>query len=66
MSASLMNRTVSRTETFFAFRLSLNVLRNFSTPAAASPATENPNSDPTKPKRTKKKNIIEVAQFLSN
>lgn len=63
-----MNRAVSRTETIGAFRLSLNLLRNFSSPAAASPATANPSSDPIKAKRRKKKNknLIEVAQFLPN
>ncbi|CAN6806585.1 unnamed protein product [Brassica oleracea var. botrytis] len=68
MAASLMNRAVSRTETIGAFRLSLNLLRNFSSPAAASPATANPSSDPIKAKRRKKKNknLIEVAQFLPN
>ncbi|XP_033142719.1 uncharacterized protein LOC103856653 isoform X2 [Brassica rapa] len=67
MAASLMNRAVSRTETFGAFRLSLNLLRHFSSPAAASPAAENPSSDPIKAKRRKsKKNLIEVAQFLPN
>ncbi|KAJ0261431.1 28S ribosomal S34 protein [Hirschfeldia incana] len=64
MAASLMNRTVSRTETLGAFRLSLNLLRNFSSPAA----TESPSSDPIKAKRrkNKNKNLIEVAQFLPN
>ncbi|KAJ4907905.1 Uncharacterized protein Rs2_11563 [Raphanus sativus] len=68
MAASLMSRAVSRTETFGAFRLSLNLLRNFSAPAAAaSPAAEKPSSDPIKAKRRKsKKNLIEVAQFLPN
>ena len=64
-----MNRAISRTETVGAFRLSLNLLRNFSAPAAAavaSPSTENPSSDSIKPKRRKKKNLIEVAQFLPN
>ncbi|CAH2069470.1 unnamed protein product [Thlaspi arvense] len=64
MAATLMNRAVSRTETIGAFRLSLNLLRNFS--AQASPPIENPSSDPVKPKRKKKKNLIEVAQFLPN
>ncbi|KAJ0228938.1 28S ribosomal S34 protein [Hirschfeldia incana] len=65
MAATLMNRAISRTETVGAFRLSLNnLLRNFSTPAAA--AAENPSSDPIKSKRRKKKNLIEVAQFLPN
>ncbi|KAF8082978.1 hypothetical protein N665_0798s0016, partial [Sinapis alba] len=46
--------------------LSLNLLRNFSAPAA-SPSSESPSSDPSKPKRSKnKKNLIEVAQFLPN
>ncbi|CAN6993847.1 unnamed protein product [Brassica oleracea var. botrytis] len=69
MAATLMNRAISRTETVGAFRLSLNLLRNFSAPAAAaaaSPSTENPSSDSIKPKRRKKKNLIEVAQFLPN
>ncbi|KAG2310909.1 hypothetical protein Bca4012_025420 [Brassica carinata] len=66
MAATLMNRAISRTEPIGAFRLSLNLLRNFSAPAAASPSTENPTSDPSKPKRRKKKNLIEVAQFLPN
>ncbi|CAN7038413.1 hypothetical protein BRARA_B01123 [Brassica rapa] len=67
MAATLMNRAISRTEPVGAFRLSLNLLRNFSAPAAAaSPSTENPSSDPIKPKRRKKKNLIEVAQFLPN
>lgn len=62
-----MNRAISRTGPVGAFRLSLNLLRNFSAPAAAaSPSTENPSSDPIKPKRRKKKNLIEVAQFLPN
>ncbi|CAH8366273.1 unnamed protein product [Eruca vesicaria subsp. sativa] len=66
MAATLMNRAISRTETVGAFRLSLNLLRNFSAPAAAA-TTENPSSDPIKPKRRKsKKNLIEVAQFLPN
>ncbi|CAN6862702.1 unnamed protein product, partial [Brassica oleracea] len=42
-----------------------NLLRNFSAPAA-SPSSENPSSDSIKPKRRKKKNLIEVAQFLPN
>ncbi|CAE6248702.1 unnamed protein product [Arabidopsis arenosa] len=68
MAMTLMNRAISRTETVGAFRLSLNLLRNFSAaPAAAStPASENPSSDANKPKRRKKKNLIEVAQFLPN
>lgn len=64
IAASLMNRVISRTETFGAFRVSLNLLRNFSAPAAS------PSSDPIKPKgrkkKKKKKNLIEVAQFLPN
>ncbi|CAL9244190.1 unnamed protein product [Arabidopsis halleri] len=68
MAMTLMKRAISRTETVSAFRLSLNLLRNFSAaPAAASPpASENPSSDANKPKRRKKKNLIEVAQFLPN
>ncbi|KAL0735146.1 hypothetical protein Bca4012_011356 [Brassica carinata] len=72
MAATLMNRaisiSISRPETFGAFRLSLNLLRNFSAPAAASPSSENPSSDSMKPKgrKKKKKNLIEVAQFLPN
>ncbi|KAL1193154.1 hypothetical protein V5N11_006423 [Cardamine amara subsp. amara] len=65
MAMSLMNRAISRTETVGAFRLSLNLLRNFSAPASP-PSTENPSSDSNKPKRRKKKNLIEVAQFLPN
>ncbi|KAJ0245980.1 28S ribosomal S34 protein [Hirschfeldia incana] len=65
MAATLMNRAISRTETVGAFRLSLNLLRNFSA-AAASPSAENPSCDQIKPKRRKKKNLIEVAQFLPN
>lgn len=67
MAMSLMNRAISRTETVGAFRLSLNLLRNFSAaPAASPPSSENPSSDSNKPKRRKKKNLIEVAQFLPN
>lgn len=68
MAMTLMNRAISSTETVGAFRISLNLLRNFSAaPAAAStPASENPSSDSNKPKRRKKKNLIEVAQFLPN
>ncbi|KAG7538320.1 Mitochondrial 28S ribosomal protein S34 [Arabidopsis suecica] len=68
MAMTLMKRAISRTETVGAFRLSLNLLRNFSAaPAAAStPASENPSPDSNKPKRRKKKNLIEVAQFLPN
>ena len=62
MAMTLINRAISRTETVGAFRLSLNLLRNFS----AAPASENPSSDSNKPKRRKKKNLIEVAQFLPN
>ncbi|AED96206.1 putative mitochondrial 28S ribosomal protein S34 [Arabidopsis thaliana] len=62
MAMTLINRAISRTETVGAFRLSLNLLRNFS----AAPASENPSSDSSKPKRRKKKNLIEVAQFLPN
>ncbi|XP_010443650.1 PREDICTED: uncharacterized protein LOC104726481 [Camelina sativa] len=67
MAMSLMNRAISRTETVGAFRLSLNLFRNFSAaPAASPPSSENPSSDANKPKRRKKKNLIEVAQFLPN
>ncbi|AED97127.1 unnamed protein product [Arabidopsis thaliana] len=68
MAMTLMNRAISRTETVGAFSLSLSLLRNFSAaPSAAStPASENPSSDSNKPKRRKKKNLIEVAQFLPN
>lgn len=65
MAMSLMNRAISRTETVGAFRLSFNLLRNFSAPASP-PSSENPSSDSNKPKRRKKKNLIEVAQFLPN
>ncbi|CAN8253264.1 unnamed protein product [Cochlearia groenlandica] len=67
MAAILMNRAISRTETTGGFKLSLNLLRNFSATAAAIPSSENPSSsDSIKPKRRKKKNLIEVAQFLPN
>ncbi|XP_019092607.1 PREDICTED: uncharacterized protein LOC104745886 isoform X2 [Camelina sativa] len=67
MAMSLMNRAISRTETVGAFRLSFNLLRNFSaSPAASPPSSENPSSDANKPKRRKKKNLIEVAQLLPN
>ncbi|EOA14170.1 hypothetical protein CARUB_v10027320mg [Capsella rubella] len=67
MAMSLMNRAISRTETVGAFRVSINLLRNFSAaPAASPPSSENPSSDSNKPKRRKKKNLIEVAQFLPN
>ncbi|KAF8102465.1 hypothetical protein N665_0198s0165 [Sinapis alba] len=67
MAATLMNRAICRTETVGAFRLSLNLLRNFSAPAAGSPSSENRSSESIKPKgRKKKKNLIEVAQFLPN
>ncbi|ESQ42468.1 hypothetical protein EUTSA_v10014944mg [Eutrema salsugineum] len=65
MAASLVKRAVSRTETLGGLRLSFNLLRNFSAPAA-SPSSEKPSSESIKPKRKKKKNLIEVAQFLPN
>lgn len=65
MAMTLMNRAISKTETLGAFRLSLNLLRNFSAPA--SPSSANPSSDSIKSTgRRKKKNLIEVAQFLPN
>ncbi|VVB16537.1 unnamed protein product [Arabis nemorensis] len=65
MAMTLMNRAISKPETLGAFRLSLNLLRNFS--AAASPSAANPSSDSIKStRRRKKKNLIEVAQFLPN
>ncbi|CAH8306292.1 unnamed protein product [Eruca vesicaria subsp. sativa] len=67
MATTLMNRAISRTETFGSFKLSINLLRNFSAPAAASPSTENrSSSDSIKPKRRKKKSLFEVSQFLPN
>ncbi|KFK27445.1 hypothetical protein AALP_AA8G383200 [Arabis alpina] len=65
MATALINRAISKPEALSAFRLSFNLLRNFSAPAA-SPSIENPSSDSIKPKRRKKKNLIEVAQFLPN
>ncbi|GAV74495.1 hypothetical protein CFOL_v3_17975 [Cephalotus follicularis] len=65
MATGLANRAAPKQQTLCLFRLSLNsFLRSFST------STENPNASSSlaskKPKRKKKKNLFEVAQFLPN
>ncbi|KAG6789367.1 hypothetical protein POTOM_005464 [Populus tomentosa] len=53
-------------QTLSLFRLSFcNLLKTFST-SSSSAAAENPKNETSKPKRRKKKNLFEVAQFLPN
>ncbi|KAG5253774.1 Mitochondrial 28S Ribosomal protein [Salix suchowensis] len=60
-AVSVTNQTLS------LFRLSLcNLLKSFSTSTSSSSAAENPTNETSKPKRRKKKNLFEVAQFLPN
>ncbi|XP_010535428.1 PREDICTED: uncharacterized protein LOC104810736 [Tarenaya hassleriana] len=62
--AMSLTKAASKLETLGVFRVSFNLLRNFS--ASASPSSQNPSSASSKPKRRKKKNLFEVAQFLPN
>lgn len=63
MANALVNRAATVNQATNFFRASFGFLRNLST---ATP-TKNPSTDgPKKPKRKKKKNLFEVAQFLPN
>ncbi|XP_061974901.1 uncharacterized protein LOC133696667 [Populus nigra] len=54
-------------QTLSLFRLSFcNLLKTFSTSSSSPAAAENPKNETSKPKRRKKKNLFEVAQFLPN
>ncbi|KAJ8559498.1 hypothetical protein K7X08_003556 [Anisodus acutangulus] len=65
MANALVNRAATVNETARLFRVSLSFLRNLST---ATTPTTNPSMESSvkKPKRKKKKNLFEVAQFLPN
>ncbi|GLU02277.1 hypothetical protein SLE2022_195320 [Rubroshorea leprosula] len=63
MATTIAQRAVQN-QPFGILRLSLNFVRNLST---VSSSTQNPSAssqDAKKPKRRKKKNLFEVAQFL--
>ncbi|XP_060175270.1 uncharacterized protein LOC132605987 [Lycium barbarum] len=64
MANALVNRasTVNQSSSFF--RVSFSFLRNLST--ATTPKTTSSSDGIKKPKRKKKKNLFEVAQFLPN
>ncbi|XP_055832471.1 uncharacterized protein LOC129901347 [Solanum dulcamara] len=64
MANALVNRAATVNQATNFFRVSFSFLRNLST---ATPTTESSAADgPKKPKRKKKKNLFEVAQFLPN
>ena len=64
MANSLANRaTIDRTLSLFRLSYSFFGSRSFS---AASDSSQNPSAPSKKPKRKKKKNLFEVAQFLPN
>ncbi|KAL3518116.1 hypothetical protein ACH5RR_020705 [Cinchona calisaya] len=65
MASALMSRAASVDRSPSFFRLSFNFLRNFSTNTSDS-ASAGPAAAATKPRRKKKKNLFEVAQFLPN
>ncbi|CAK9166763.1 unnamed protein product [Ilex paraguariensis] len=65
MASSLANRAASMERTASFFRLSFKFLRNFSD-STTTPATSPAVGEAKKPKRKKKKNLFEVAQFLPN
>lgn len=65
MASNLANRAVTD-RTIKLWRLTSSFLRSFST-ASENPTAASPSSSVSKkPKRKKKKNLFEVAQFLPN
>ncbi|KAG9453258.1 hypothetical protein H6P81_006162 [Aristolochia fimbriata] len=61
--AAVVTRSVPLRNVGSILQYSFNILRNFS--SAPQPSTSEA-AKPTKPKRKKKKNLFEVAQFLPN
>ncbi|KAF5744545.1 hypothetical protein HS088_TW07G00118 [Tripterygium wilfordii] len=66
MASTIANRTVVSNRNLSLSRLSLNLFRSFTTSAPSSGQNPNSNNGLKKPKRKKKKNLFEVAQFLPN
>nr|XP_027109756.1 uncharacterized protein LOC113729700 isoform X1 [Coffea arabica] len=66
MASALTSRLASVDRTSSFFRVSINFLRNLSTNASDSALPAGAGASPTKPRRKKKKNLFEVAQFLPN
>ncbi|XP_071723074.1 uncharacterized protein [Rutidosis leptorrhynchoides] len=67
MSSNLCKILSNKKETLTLFRFSSNLLRNnFSTSAPAPTQNPSENSAAKKPKKKRKKNLFEVAQFLPN
>ncbi|KAL3336143.1 hypothetical protein AABB24_032065 [Solanum stoloniferum] len=67
MANALVNRATTVNQATNFFRASLSFLRNLSTATPTKdPSTESSADGPKKPKRKKKKNLFEVAQFLPN
>ncbi|XP_010520237.1 PREDICTED: uncharacterized protein LOC104799412 [Tarenaya hassleriana] len=64
MAAMSLTKAAARVETAGVLSVSFNLLRNFS--SSASQSSQNPISASSKPKRRRKKNLFEVAQFLPN
>lgn len=66
MATALTSRLASVNRTSGFSRLSFNFLRNLSTNTSDSALPAAAGANPTKPRRKKKKNFFEVAQFLPN
>lgn len=68
MANALVNRTATVNQATNFFRASFSFVRNLSTatPTTKDPSTESSADGPKNPKRKKKKNLFEVAQFLPN
>uniref|UniRef100_A0A0V0HDF0 Putative 28S ribosomal S34, mitochondrial-like n=1 Tax=Solanum chacoense TaxID=4108 RepID=A0A0V0HDF0_SOLCH len=67
MVNALVNRAATVNQSTNFFRASFSLLRNLSTATPTKdPSTESSADGPKKPKRKKKKNLFEVAQFLPN
>ncbi|XP_027150981.1 uncharacterized protein LOC113751241 [Coffea eugenioides] len=66
MASALTSRLASVDRTSSFFRVSINFLRNLSTNTSDSASPAVAGASPTKPRRKKKKNLFEVAQFLPN
>lgn len=64
MAGAVLNRAASVDRAGSLFRFSFSFLRNLST--SSTSATEPAAANSTKPRRKKKKNLFEVAQFLPN
>lgn len=66
MATALANRASSIGYTARLFRFPYNFISSFSTSTSSSSPAAADGAKPTKPRRKKKKNLFEVAQFLPN